>query len=87
MVVNHAVNSGTHSHADRGNDLYNTPPGAVRALLQVETLPRKIWEPCAGRGAIVTVLRDSGFGVIASDITDYGFPLHFAGDFLATWPQ
>jgi hypothetical protein len=81
-MANHAVNSGTHPQADRGLDLYETPPGAVRALLRAERLPHGIWEPAAGRGAIVNVLRDSGHAVIASDIFDYGFPLHFVGDFL-----
>jgi hypothetical protein len=28
-----------HSLADRGDDLYETPPVAVRALLRVEKLP------------------------------------------------
>ena len=36
-----------------------------------------------GRGAIVRVLRDHGHVVVASDLIDYGFPLHFVGDFLA----
>jgi hypothetical protein len=81
-MVNHSVQSGTHAMADRGLDLYETHPGAVRALLRAERLPDRIWEPAAGRGAIVNVLRDAGHAVIASDILDYGFPLHFVGDFL-----
>ena len=56
---------------------------AVRALLQAEQLPHWIWEPAAGRGAIVHVLRDAGHEVIASDLVDSGFPLDFTGDFLA----
>jgi hypothetical protein len=82
-MTNHAVQSGSHSQADRGFDLYSTPPCAVRALLQAEQLPPRIWEPAAGRGAIVQVLRDHGHAVIASDMVDYGFPLHFVGDLLA----
>ena len=81
-MANHAVQSGTHSQADRGFDLYSTPPDAVRALLKAEPLPSGIWECAAGRGAIVNVLRDAGHPVIASDIVDHGFPLHFVGDFL-----
>ena len=42
-----------HPHADRGNDFYETPGCAVGALLQAETLPHHVWEPAAGRGAIV----------------------------------
>jgi hypothetical protein len=56
---------------------------AVRALLRVEQIPRRVWEPAAGRGAIVNELRSAGHEVIASDIADYGDPTHFAErDFL-----
>jgi hypothetical protein len=61
----------------RRDDLYPTHPDAVHALLAVEALPqppRRIWEPCAGRGAIVDVLRATGHEVIASDLVDYGIP-------------
>jgi hypothetical protein len=51
-------------------------------LLRVEQIPHRIWEPAAGRGAIVRVLRDHGHAVIASDIHNYG-NLHFVSDFLA----
>jgi hypothetical protein len=64
-------------------DLYETPAVAVEALLRVETLPRRLWEPAAGRGAIVNVLRAAGHEVVASDIANYGVPTHFANrDFL-----
>ena len=71
-----------HTNAERGLDLYETPPEATRALTEAEDLPHWLWEPAAGRGAIVNVLRDHGHAVIASDIHDYGFPLHFVADFL-----
>ena len=80
--LSHAANSGSHPLADRGDDLYQTPAEAVHALLRVEDIPHGVWEPAAGRGAIVSVLRDRGHAVIASDITDHGFPLHFVRDFL-----
>ena len=79
---NHAANAGRHSNAERGLDLYETPRAAVEALLEAEQLPHWVWEPAAGRGAIVNVLRKHGHAVIASDIRDYGFPLHFVADFL-----
>jgi hypothetical protein len=72
-----------HPLAERDLDLYETPPVAVEALLRKEQIPHGVWEPAAGRGAIVRVLRDHGHAVIASDIADYGFPLHFQRDFLA----
>jgi hypothetical protein len=69
--------------AERGDDLYETPPVATRALLQVEPLPHRLWEPAAGRGAIVDVLRAAGHQVIGSDLNDYGRPDFFARrDFL-----
>jgi hypothetical protein len=68
---------------DRGMDLYETPECATLALLRAENLPHRIWEPAAGRGAIVDVLRAHGHEVLASDLVDYGNPTHFARrDFL-----
>jgi hypothetical protein len=81
-VLDHSSQVQRHTYAERGLDLYETPSVAVEALLHVEQLPHRIWEPAAGRGAIVRVLRDHGHAVIASDIHDYG-GLHFVGDFLA----
>jgi hypothetical protein len=63
-----------HALSERGNDLYETPPEATRALMRAEQLPHRIWEPAAGRGAIVDVLRAAGHDVIAADIADYGVP-------------
>jgi hypothetical protein len=75
--------TGRHSHAARGFDLYETPPIAVEALLTVENLPHWLWEPCAGRGAIAKMLRDRGHAVVCSDLIQYDdFPLHFVGDFM-----
>jgi hypothetical protein len=54
--------------AERGHDLYETPAVAVQALLRVERLPHVIWEPAAGRGAIVQVLRVAGHRVVAQDL-------------------
>jgi hypothetical protein len=82
-MLDHSTQVQRHPHAERGLDLYETPDLAVEALRRVEKLPRRIWEPAAGRGAIVNVLRAHGHEVIASDIADYGDPTHFAGrDFL-----
>jgi hypothetical protein len=83
-ALSHAANAGMHPFAQRQCDLYETPACAVEALLRVERLPHRLWEPAAGRGAIVNILRDRGHAVIASDVHDYGFPLHFVADFLAT---
>jgi hypothetical protein len=81
-VLNHAAGAGRRPLVERGADLYETPPLATEALLTVEKLPHCLWEPAAGRGAIVQIMRDRGHAVIASDITDYGFALDFVADFL-----
>jgi hypothetical protein len=82
VALDHSCQVQRHSHTERGLDLYETPSVAIEALLRVKHLPHRIWEPAAGRGAIVGVLRDHGHAVIASDVYDYG-GLHFVGDFLA----
>jgi hypothetical protein len=82
--LDRACQTGQHSFAERRLDLYETPAIAIEALLRVETLPLTVWEPAAGRGAIVNVLRGHGHTVIASDVIDYGFPLDFVADFLTT---
>lgn len=72
--------------ADRKDDLYETPPEAVRALLRVEQLPHFIWEPACGPGSIVTVLREAGHTVFASDLVEYGCPDSVSRrDFLMEW--
>jgi hypothetical protein len=80
-VLDHSSQVQCRSYAERGLDLYETPSVAVEALLHVEQIPHRVWEPAAGRGAIVRVLRDHGHAVIASDVHDYG-GLHFVRDFL-----
>jgi hypothetical protein len=59
----------------RRDDLYETPPEAVRALLEVEQIPSgAVWEPACGPGAIARVLRESGHEVWATDLVDYDSP-------------
>jgi hypothetical protein len=62
----------TASHAERGLDLYETPPEAVRALMQAVELPRRIWDPACGPGAILDVIHRTGRLVWGSDVADYG---------------
>lgn len=72
-----------HPHAERGNDLYETPPEATLALLEEEYLPDHIWEPACGPGSITRCLREAGHTVTASDLIDYGCEGQTAGvDFL-----
>jgi hypothetical protein len=81
-MLDHSCQVQRHPHSERGVDLYETPVVAVEALLRVEKdLPQQIWEPAAGRGAIVRVLREHGHQVVASNLVDYG-GLDFVQDFL-----
>lgn len=64
-----------HRVSERGDDLYETPPEAVFALLSAGVLPPApslIWEPACGPGSIVRVLRAAGYPVLATDLVDYG---------------
>lgn len=71
-----ASGSGDKRHAlkVRKDDLYETPPEAVTALLKAESLPEVIWEPACGPGSIVRVLRGAGRQVYATDLVDYESP-------------
>jgi hypothetical protein len=82
-LLKRSLQTGRHPQSVRGQDLYETPPAAVEALLRVEYLPRQIWEPAAGRGAIVNVLREHGHEVIATDVVAYDFTLDSVIDFFA----
>jgi hypothetical protein len=70
--------SGTGNKAaplsERKDDLYESPPEAVTALLRAEKLPDVIWEPACGPGSIVRVLRGAGHQVYATDLVDYSSP-------------
>lgn len=63
-----------HALADRRNDLYESPPEAVRALLELGEVPPVVWESACGPGSIVRVLRAAGHVVYATDLVDYNSP-------------
>jgi hypothetical protein len=52
--------------SERGDDCYETPDVAIKALLRVERLPHAIWEPARGSGNVVRVLRAAGHRVFAT---------------------
>jgi hypothetical protein len=72
MSLNLSTGSARAAFSERGDDLYETPACAVHALLAVEPVPSICWEPACGPGAIVSILRDSGRKVIATDLVDWG---------------
>lgn len=66
----------TASRETRGDDFYASPYAALPPLLMAEgkRLPRHLWEPAAGNGALVIPLRNRGFSVKATDLRDWGCP-------------
>lgn len=71
--------------ARRPLDFYPTPESATVALLPyISHFPEPIWEPAAGTGSIVKVLRKARRSVVATDIERRGFPLAGCFDFLTT---
>lgn len=88
MSIHASGQSGRHSLALRGADLYETPRVATEALIRAEKLPWRIWEPAAGRGAICDVLKANGYTVYATDLYDYGNPaIYPSRDFLDSYPE
>lgn len=69
-------------------DSYWTPFPASAALLadnrfrQTTASSRKLWEPAAGAGWIVKVMRHFEFEPVVADAESYGFPLDACVDFL-----
>lgn len=72
-VLTNGNGSAKHSLIERGNDLYETPEVATRALLAAEKLPPVIWEPACGYGAISSVLVSAGHQVYSTDLVNYGY--------------
>lgn len=73
---------------DRKDDLYETHPQAVHALLKHEKLNPVIWEPCAGRGAISSILMENGHIVISQDLSKHDnavVAIETGIDFLMEW--
>jgi hypothetical protein len=81
-MLDKSAQAGQHTYKERGDDCYETPACAVEALLKIEQLPKKIWEPACGPGSIVRVLRARGHSVIASDVIDYDCEDQIFLDFL-----
>ncbi|MHB2265016.1 SAM-dependent methyltransferase [Aliihoeflea sp. PC F10.4] len=68
LKANIGTKSGTKE--ERGDNFYETPVEATRALLALESFGLEIWEPACGKGAISRVLEDAGYEVFLSDLID-----------------
>jgi hypothetical protein len=74
------------SRKERGLDLFDTPPIALGPLFVHEPFlatASHVCEPFAGKGNLVTALREHGRTVYASDILDRGCPDASVQDFFA----
>ncbi|TIN82690.1 hypothetical protein [Mesorhizobium sp.] len=67
-----AIGTDTATAAERGNNLYETPPEAMRTLLNFMRFSPKVLEPACGKGAISRMLEDAGYEVELADLVDYG---------------
>lgn len=67
-----AVGTATATKEERGHNLYETPPEAMRVLLAWMRFAPNVWEPACGRGAISRELEAAGYDVSLSDLVDYG---------------
>jgi len=67
-----AVGTDSATAAERGNNLYETPPEAMRTLLSFMRFSKRVLEPACGKGAISRMLEDAGYEVELADLVDYG---------------
>lgn len=54
-------------------DFWVTPAWATEALLEREILPKLVWEPACGNGAMAQVLEAASYWVYATDLHDRGY--------------
>lgn len=52
-------------------EAYETDRWAIEAVCEVETLPIRIVDPCAGTGIISKVLHERGYNIAAIDVVDW----------------
>ncbi|MGQ2906720.1 MAG: SAM-dependent methyltransferase [Aliihoeflea sp.] len=64
------IGTKTATREERGDNFYETPLEATRALLALESFHLEIWEPACGKGAISRILEDAGYEVFLSDLVD-----------------
>lgn len=60
--------------AERGLDLYEISPVAIRAVLRTERLQPNMFELAGGPDAIARTARDAGHHVLATDTINYKSP-------------
>jgi hypothetical protein len=73
MTMSKIMGCASATNARPKDDVYATPSWCTKALARVESgnWSSTIWEPACGNGDISTVLCESGFTVIGTDINDW----------------
>src|SRR4051794_25737112 len=61
------------NYARQDRDFYPTPAWVTEALVRRVGLPKGIWEPCCGNGAMAQVLEGHGHHVVGTDLVDRGY--------------
>lgn len=85
--LSHALGTRSAPSEDKGDQLYQTPIEAMRALLALESFSATVKEPAVGKGAIMRPLEEAGYEVMIADLVDRGVitrhgELQQVGDFL-----
>lgn len=88
-IRNTGASLGTKSRTkeERGNNAYFTPIEAMRVILALESFSAIVKEPACGCGHASGPMEEAGYGVMLSDLIDYGTSdrdgvLQHVGDFL-----
>jgi Ftsk gamma domain len=71
-AVMRGIGTRSASKEERGDDFYQTPVEAIRALLAVERFGPKVFEPFCGLGAISKPLEAAGYELLLNDLNDRG---------------
>lgn len=74
--MSNTLANGGNARRRRALDYYPTPPDVTTALMKWLRHrlppPAVVWEPACGDGAMVRVLQDAGYDVIATDLQEQG---------------
>jgi hypothetical protein len=68
--IRHAIGTRSASKEEKGDQLYETPEAATRALIALEGFSSTFKEPAVGRGAILRVMEAAGYDAVIADLRD-----------------
>jgi hypothetical protein len=68
MTVAKLMGCESKTNTRKKDDFYETPPWVTEQLCAVEQIPRTVWEPSSGHGAITRVLQRHGVEVVETDL-------------------